>query len=255
MFIELHKNLDTYVRKTKEIKELLITIKQLSTKKSTAAVLNNIYLDLQKALKSNANYSEFGAFVNACDSNINEIAGDFELLKGITDFYLRKRVLNDVVPAEWIQAIIDKGSSKLKGSAGDNKLIASLEDRGYEKTHDLKDFKKRKKAVAKFSSKGDFSLGNIKKKLGESFGSTTQGKKLDLVIKSSNDIYFLEAKHINTGGGAQNKQVLELIEIIKMRPSYEHHHYVSFLDGRYFNKLFFLDSKLRKKNEMSKLFV
>ena len=235
MFTKSDPKLNTYKRKTKEIKELLIAIKKVKGKKNVQNTLNQLFEELQNKLKRNANYSEFGCFINACDSYMKEVIDNLDFLKKVTDLYLNKRTLNDIVPSEWIQAIIDKGSSRKKGHVGEDKLINILKDKKFVFVKKFLDFEKHRKCVTKFSKSGDFSNKNIKKNFKISFGRGTQGKTLDLVIKDNKDIYFLEAKHLNTSGGEQNKQVLELIKIINREPSLKNYHFVAFLDGRYSN--------------------
>ena len=114
MFVEKDNGLNKYVNKTKSIKHKLIAIKETINKNKSKSVVNQLLDELQKELGNYANYSEFGAFVNACDSKIEEVYNDKILLKEITLLYLKKRDLNDIVPSEWIQALIDKGSSRKK---------------------------------------------------------------------------------------------------------------------------------------------
>jgi len=60
-------------------------------------------------------------------------------------------------------------------------------------------------------------------------------------------------EHIKESGGAQDKQIVEAIDFIKYSEKSEYIHYVSFLDGVYFNKFIFADSstesKIRKQKE------
>ncbi len=105
-----------------------------------------------------------------------------------------------------------------------------------------------------FSKKSDFSNENIKEKLGVFIGEGTQNKVLDLLIKKGQDIFFLEAKHLSTSGGEQNKQVEELINIIKKENKKEEYHFVAFLDGLYSNGLLLGENaeKDEKKNKIVK---
>lgn len=251
MFPERDANSNSYKEKTIEIKEVLITIKKVRSKKNYQKIEEQLFSELQQKLKKYANYSEFGCFINACDSNVNENISDMGLLRRITYLYLEKRNICDITPIEWIQAIIDKGSSRKKGHAGENKLIKILEENNFLLVKKIKDFSENKKCVAKFSGSGDFSNKNIKNNFGISIGQRTQGKKLDLLVKKNKDIYFLEAKHLNTGGGEQSKQVLELIEIIKQR-SPARRHFVSFLDGLHSNNILGVDSMAKKKASKTK---
>lgn len=71
-----------------------------------------------------------------------------------------------------------------------------------------------------------------------------QGKKADLVFRSESNYYICEAKHVKEGGGGQDKQIAEIVSFIdsgefaRKQPNL---HYVSFLDGVYFNK--FIDPR------------
>jgi len=239
MFVEKDTNLEKYAQTTKKVKNLLITIQQIKDKKSSDKLLEEMFVELHKIMKKYANYSEFGCFVNACDSSSYEIEYDVNLLKKITFLYLDKRDLNEVVPSEWIQAVIDKGSSRRKGAAGEKKLMSILKEKNYTSAKTMVEFNKHKKTFAKCAGKkGDFSNAGLKKHFSEVIGKTTQNKKLDLIIKKGDDVYFLEAKHMKISGGEQNKQILELIELLRNKPKKENTHYVGFLDGIYFNKLF-----------------
>src|SRR3989338_1929854 len=165
MFPERDANLNSYKKKTIEIKELLIAIKKIRGKKNSQKIEEQLFSELQQKLKKYANYSEFGCFINACDSNVNENINDPGLLKKITYLYLEKRNICDITPIEWIQAIIDKGSSRKKGHAGENKLIKILEDNKFLLVKKIEGFSRNKRCVAKFSGSGDFSNKNIKNTL------------------------------------------------------------------------------------------
>jgi len=236
MFTDKDQKLTLYINNTKKIKNLLIAIKEL-LKRNENKTADKLFLDLQKSVKNNK-YSEYICFVNACDINLEHIIKDIGLLKKVTTLYLENRDLNEVVPSEWVQALIDSGASRRKGQAGENKLIELLENCNFKKVAAYSDFTKENKCVAKFKKTGDFSLLNIQKNLGITFGGNNQNKQLDLIIKNKDDTYFLEAKHMHISGGAQNKQILELIELIREQILNPKYHIISFLDGTYFNIIF-----------------
>lgn len=251
MFVEKFKDLDLYVSQIKKIKELLIAIKQIKNKKKAGGVLKSLFGDLHKQFANYGNYSEFGCFVNACDVTMEDVKKDSGLLKEITFLYLAKRDLNEIVPSEWVQALIDNNSSRQKGSTGEIKLIDILCHRGFKHVKTMEEFRENRKSVAKFSSRSkDFSNAAVNSKFNTNFGKKTQGKTLDLIIKNKNNIYFLEAKHMNTGGGGQNKQILELIELIRIKPQKSNYHFVAFLDGIFFDKYF--KNRNNRKNKTQK---
>ncbi len=235
MFVDKHKELSLYVSKTKNIKNKLIAIRELLDRKGANHVIDQLFTDLQKDLNKHSNFSEFISFVNACDSRLEEVKNDMDLLKQTTLLYLQYRDLNDIVPSEWVQALIDKSTSRKKGHSGERKLIDLLDKKGYRLVRNLKDFNAHQYCVAKFTNKGDFSNKNLKKVFNVKIGKSTQNKKLDLLIKNKNSLYFLEAKHLNTGGGGQNKQIKELIDVIKNKS--DQCHFVAFLDGLHSNTI------------------
>lgn len=252
IFDEKHKDLKEYIAKIKEIKEFLITIKKLEDNKEKPKIINKYYVKLQQALNKYSNTSEFIAFVSACDSYLDAVKNDLKLLKEITRRYFEKRVLTEIVPQEWVQAIIDCNASRKKGTAGENKLIDTLKTNGYSffsKDDTWETFATTDKAVAKFSRSrtSDFNLLNIRKNLGIRIKTTKQNKNLDLIIKNSNKFFILEAKHINTSGGGQDKQISELIEILGLKENKKNIYFICFLDGYKSNLLLGIKSKREGK--------
>lgn len=235
--LEKHPEIKGHLKKIKEIKEVLITIKKLKEKKEPDSVLEKYFLDLFEAFKSSfANCSELGCFVNACDTTRDLIQKDYKSFKKITNLYIAKRELNDKVPENWVQAIMDSNSSRKKGELGERKLIRILSEYGFREVENWNDFNKTKKCVARFS-KDTFSNERVKEELQIKLKTKKQNKMLDLVIKNNNEFFILEAKHLNVGGGEQDKQVSELIELLSLKEGKENIHYISFLDGTYSNSL------------------
>lgn len=68
---------------------------------------------------------------------------------------------------------------------------------------------------------------------------------MDLIIKNKNEFFILEAKHLNVGGGEQDKQISELIEIISLKSEKNNIRFISFLDGTYSN--LFLAKEISKR--------
>lgn len=234
VFDEKHPELKKYINNTKEIKNILITIKTLQDKKEKSSIVNKYFLELSKTIGKFSNCSEFACFINACDNIIDEVKNDIELLKKITQKYFAKRVLNEIVPEEWVQAILDTNSARKKGKSGENKLINILTKQGFKEVFDWDEFLKTDYCVVKFSKK--FSLKNVRKNLDVKIKTKKQNKTLDLIIKIKNKIFLCEAKHLNTSGGAQDKQISELIEILGLTEK-NGISYISFLDGKYSNVL------------------
>ncbi|OGY57686.1 MAG: hypothetical protein A3H67_03470 [Candidatus Buchananbacteria bacterium RIFCSPLOWO2_02_FULL_46_11b] len=196
--------------------------------------IDKYFTELSRIIGRFSNCSEFACFVNACDNTIDEVKNEITLLKRIAERYFSKRILNEMAPEEWIQAILDTNSSRKKGKCGENKLISILKKCGFKEVFEWDDFFKADYCAVKFFKK--FSLKNVRKSLGVKIKTKKQNKTLDLIIKAKNKILLCEAKHLNTSGGGQDKQISELIEILGLNEK-NGISYISFLDGNYSNIL------------------
>ncbi len=232
VFDERHPDLDKYIQNAKEIKSILITIRTLVKSNGKREVIDRYFGQLSKIIGKHSNCSEFACFVNACDNIIADAKNEIGLLEKIAEKYFAKRILNEAVPEEWVQALIDKNSSSKKGKSGEKKLVKILEKLGFEEVFDWNDFKIKKCVVMKFSKR--INLKSVRKNLGIKIKTKKQNKTLDLIIKAQNKIFICEAKHLNTSGGAQDKQISELIEIIGLKEK-SGISYVAFFDGKYSN--------------------
>ena len=245
--LDKHPDLDLYIEKVREIKHILITIKKLKEEKIGDDILEKYYAKLFDIFNSDfANCSELGCFVNACDTTRDLIQKDYLSFKIITDLFIDKRILDEKAPENWIQAIIDSNSSRKKGDLGEKKLISILKHYGYKEVDKWNDFLKNNKCMARFS-KDIFSTPAVRENLGIKIQTKKQDKRLDLIIKNNSRVFLREAKHLNVGGGEQDKQIAEIIEILSLKESNENIHYIAFLDGTYSNMLLGKISKSAKK--------
>lgn len=233
IFDEKHPQLQKYISNTKEIKNILITIRTLQKKNEDKKIIAKYFSEFSKILGNFSNCSEFSCFINACDSLLKYAKKDVALLEEITKRYFSKRILNESVPEEWIQAILDSNSSRKKGECGEKKLLNILAKNGFQEVKTWEDFFNKQKCVAKFSK--IFSVKNVRKNFSIKLATKKQNKKLDLIIKMNGKIFLCEAKHLNTSGGGQDKQIAELIEIISLKEQYKNIFYIAFLDGSYSN--------------------
>ena len=78
-------------------------------------------------------------------------------------------------------------------------------------------------------------MKKVRQKYGILIDTKKQNKMMDLIIKSRDRLFICEAKHINSSGGGQDKQISELIEIIKLKERNQLVNYIAFLDGNYSN--------------------
>lgn len=243
--LQKHPDLEKYVENTKEIKDILTTIKTLSKLNKNADPIYEKLYDLTN--NEFATKSEWGCFINACDITLKSLK-DNSLLKEIVNLYFKYRDLKEGVPNEWVQAIIDKGSSRSKGSIGENKLTEIAKNIDFKLVDNWNDFLKNEKVITKFS-KSNFDLMNIKTHLGVDLNFDSQNKKLDIIIKNNKNMMFLEAKHLKEGGGAQDKQIKELINIISHSTNKPNIFYGAFLDGIYSNVILNIPNEIEKAQE------
>lgn len=227
MSLELHESLDEMVRVTKEIKELLITIKRLKMNNLPA---EQFYRELEPLVLSElGSKNEFNGFINACDSAISTIKMNPETFKQIVDLYLEHRDISDHTPREWIQAVIDKGSQRSLGVIGERKVIEIAVSKGFVHAMSIDQLFNEQYSVMYYSKE-------IQNNLPEKINFGSQNKDLDIIIKAKNKLLFLEAKHIKESGGAQDKQIKELIGLLNVELP-ENIKIIAFMDGVYSNHL------------------
>lgn len=79
-----------------------------------------------------------------------------------------------------------------------------------------------------------------------------------MIIKNGRRKFLLEAKHLNTAGGGQDKQLSELIELLTLSEKDKNIFYIAFLDGNYSNILLsddYVRGKLKIQRKEIKKFL
>ena len=233
------------IKKVERLRELIIRYCRLSEKNVDGAseILNEIYNLIVSIDK--IQYTEFVAFWKTLDisySVFKKLLDKKVILKELLQKYCeRRRELYDKMGYTniTVQALYDVGSSRKKGVSGIDKIIDMIQKNMRNVPH-AKDINTLMEfSTAYFSpDKGDKHLFRLFcKKIGikYSFGKDHQDKEPDIVLKINDKFFIIEAKHIKESGGAQDKQIVELIEFIRYSEELENVHYVSFMDGIYFN--------------------
>lgn len=224
-YMSLKKNdLNKYVEFTNKIKSLLDDIRKdkfVDEKKFT--ILLNLITDTY------GSKNEFNCFINACDSTIGTIKNNPETLKQIVELFFTYR--NGKISADpvHIQSLIDKGSQRALGIIGQQKIVEIAQNFGFEYTNDLNIFLKNKNSVSYYKKE-------LKEKIIPDIDFGSQNKDLDIILKSNDKYFFIESKHIKECGGAQDKQIKELIGLIKTKMP-KNTFIVSFLDGVFSNDI------------------
>ncbi len=224
-YMNLKKNnLNKYVEFTNKIRSLLNDIRKdkfVDEKKFT--ILLNLITDTY------GSKNEFNCFINACDSTIGTIKNNPETLKQIVELFFTYR--NGKISADpvHIQSLIDKGSQRALGIVGQQKIVEIAQNFGFEYTNDSDIFLKNKNSVSYYKKE-------LKEKIIPEIDFGSQNKDLDIILKSNDKYFFIESKHIKECGGAQDKQIKELIGLIKTKMP-KNTFIVSFLDGVFSNEI------------------
>jgi hypothetical protein len=233
------------IQKVERLRELITTYCVLLEidKQALGKILDEIYMI---TLHENIQYTEFIAFWKTLDLSYSSFGRLPEqdrksMLHKILEEYCekRKKLYDELGYSNIVvQALYDGGVSRKKGKAGTEKIAnlilqKFMSAQKFGTIDELRDQKlgyflpdENKFLFAEFIANYD-----IKYK----FGQIYQGKLPDVVLKAKDHFFIIEAKHINETGGAQDKQIVELISFINQREPSQNIHYVAFLDGLYFN--------------------
>lgn len=77
-----------------------------------------------------------------------------------------------------------------------------------------------------------------RRKLSFRWGPSHENKRPDFLIHAKKQFWIVEHKHMKEFGGGQNKQITEIIDFLAQAEDCQDIHYVSFLDGILFNRIF-----------------
>lgn len=204
------------------------------------------------------NYSAFCQYFNVHNINYSvfsslDITQKLEVLQDIIIPYIENRhhmYLSHGYSNIVLQVMSDNYSHKRKGSYGTD-IIASCMTRNdiprltdtASKNFDEPYFyllsdKSDKKTFIQFAKENSINLSNI--------GMTTK-KYPDALIKINNDYFIVEQKNMKEGGGGQDKQTLEITSFIDKIPEFEGLHYVTFVNGIFYNKI--MDGKAKMRDQ------
>ncbi len=249
------------IRRVERLRELIISYCVLLEKKSE--VIDEIFSEIYSIIISidKIQYHEFIAFWKVLDlsySVFKKLPNKRNILKGIlTEYCNRRRKHYDKMGYSnvTVQALYDIGTSRKKGSAANNKIIDIIKNIFKNSIH-AKNFYELENSYVAYclpdrGGKAIFDKFCNKYKIKYEFGKQHQGKILDILLKMGEHIFLIEAKHMKEGG-AQDKQVVEIIDFIKYQEESDNFHYVTFLDGVYFNKFskkHIQKSKIKKQKD------
>jgi hypothetical protein len=262
-FDEIIVNDNQFIDKVEKLRELIITYCSMINIDIDASlkVLERIHEIINSTEK--IQYTEFIAFWKVVDLSYSKYkeapkSKQLEVLASLLKKYCESRIplyrklgFTNIT----VQALYDAGASRKKSISGIRKILDIVSGIfGYDVPYaDTIEKVKNYKVMYFLPDQKDENmfysfcrLYNIEYK----FGNEHQGKLPDIVLKIGDYLFIIEAKHLKEPGGAQDKQISELIDFIKHSEKHEHVHYVAFLDGPYFNYFINIrESKIKKQRD------
>jgi len=247
---------ESLIQKVARLRELITSycVMREMSENATSKILDEIYNIITSIDK--IQYTEFIAFWKTLDisySIFKKLPNEKNILKELLEKYCeRRRKLYDQLGYSnvIVQALYDSGVSRRKGISGIEKLIDLVQKTLGNIAHikDLNTFINT--PVGYFLPDGRdeklFKAFCNKSNLQYKFGVEHQGKLPDMVLKVNEYFFIIEAKHIKETGGAQDKQINEIIEFIRYSENLKNIHYLAFMDGIYFNSFIWAKSSSTK---------
>ncbi len=235
------------IQKIERLRELIISYCVMVDKAEGSAnkILDEIYQIITAIDK--IQYTEFVAYWKVLDmsySIFQKLPNKKDILKSLLQKYCEnRRKLYDRLGYSnvTVQALYDSGASRKKGNAAIKKIEDMVKNifRNIVKANSIEDIKNLNLTYLLPDNRDrDLFLKFLKEfNLKFTYGRSKQNKMPDFLIKCGKHILIIEAKHLKEPGGEQNKSISELIEFIQQKEDNPYIHYVSFIDGIYFNLL------------------
>ncbi|GIV08338.1 MAG: hypothetical protein KatS3mg019_0429 [Fimbriimonadales bacterium] len=237
-----------YCRTVDRLRELITTYCVISEIDRNGNMQNEILTLIDELILTSGNiqYTEFLAYWKCLDVTYTVYDGlDKEArhaaLKTLLHRYCKhRRELYDRFGYTHViqQALYDSTTARSQGATGVQKvqhLLTQITQSELPIATSAEDFQDKPQSILlPDKSKDAFSNWIKQQNVQYSFGKTHQDKLPDILIKFGFDVFVLEVKHIKEPGGAQDKQITELIEYISQEEQVPIH-YVAFMDGVYFN--------------------
>ena len=242
-----------------------ISVYNFARKNKDTSVMNKTINKILTIIESkNINYSEFVSFwavVDVSYSIFNKMSESVkkEILKNVVEKYIELRhgiySIYGYSPTT-LQVGKDAKAHKESGNLGIAKVSEMLDNAGFQRANaeSIKEFisggnkkylesdKKGKKLFKKLLNYYEIKFA---------WSSGKEEKMPDFLIRRKKDIFIVEHKHMKEAGGGQDKQINEIISFVGFSEKKNNIHYVSFLDGIYFN--LFSNKNLNKGKILNQL--
>ncbi|OGF64277.1 hypothetical protein A2661_00855 [Candidatus Giovannonibacteria bacterium RIFCSPHIGHO2_01_FULL_45_24] len=254
------KNPTDLMRKNFDLLESISAYNFAKKNKNQLTARKAIEKILEIVKNKNINYSEFVSFWPVVDisyslfKNLNGTE-QIKIIKNIVEKYINLRhnlySTYGYTPTT-LQVGKDAKAHKESGNLGTYKVSKILDITGFKKANveTIADFNKGDKKYIEADKKGKKLFKKLLNyyKINFSWSKKREQKIPDFLIRYKDGIFIVEHKHMKEGGGGQDKQVNEVISFVSFSESNNKIHYISFLDGIYFN--LFTNTKYLNKGKI-----
>lgn len=207
-----------------------------------------ILLIIEELNTKGMNYSAFCQYFNIHNINYSlfktlKLEEKIDVIKFIVMHYISSRHqlykahgYSNVV----LQVMADNYSHKRKGNYGSNKIAYTLKSNGLD---DLTTMSSKDFGQELYYLLSDKNGKKLFKEFAKIYGVklSEEGRKTekypDALVKIGKDFFIIEQKNMKENGGGQDKQTSEITNFIDNIPSLPNMHYVTYVDGIYFNQL------------------
>jgi len=230
------------------ISSIQTMIEDLNLSLNDSKVEKTLSLIIGELNTQGMNYSAFCQYFNVHNMNYSvfqelKYSEKMEVLKFIVKPYIDSRHkmyeshgYSNIV----LQVMSDNYSHKRKGTYGTNKISFLLESLGIK---DLLKMENKSFNQDTFFLLSDKTGKTLYKQFAKSHGIKLhdEGKATekypDAFIKIGIHYFIVEQKNMKENGGGQDKQTVEITDFISRDPEFTNLHYVTFVDGIYFNQI------------------
>lgn len=234
-----------------KIIDYITTYKVIKDKPEAEELKKNIIKEIIRIIETtdHINYSSFCIYFQVLKysysafmwTNTLTDEDKYELIKNTVELYIENR--HDVYMShgysdQVLQVQSDAASSRRNGVTGTNSLSTIMESKGFSRAGSYADILENYAYI--LPDKGDNSILNeilSQNHIVFEFQKTRDNKNPDLAFVLDDDIFILEHKLTNGGGGSQNMEINEIISFIGYSENNKKIHYISCLQGDYLNKL------------------
>lgn len=235
--IKNNRELQNIINEYANQREIYFSKNKRMSEEEKEIYIEKIIKLLKKDNMNLTNFAQSFAVFDASFSLFNNMNKHekYNFIDFILDNYIETRMeLYKEIGDGYLQILYDSHAHKRIGAYGARKTAGQLNDKGYTRINHIN-----------LSENQYFLPDNVKKEKFKEFLKThgiecpwsknKQNKMPDAVFLCNGTIYIVEHKHLKEGGGGQDKQMTELVDLIKT--SQNKVVYISYLDGPYFNCL------------------